>query len=127
MKKRLTTLLMAGLMAVCMCVSVFADAATESTQDSAGNLMISGDNVLLPSTPFFGAFAAGKTIDLGAAESEGSVFAAGQDVSASGASIGESLYVAGNGIMLNNVDVQGNIFAAGNDLSIIGESEANGV
>ena len=118
---------MAALVAVSMCVPVFADAETESVQDSAGNILISGDNVLLPSAPFFGAFAAGKTVDLGDAESEGSVFAAGQDISASGASIGESLYVAGNGIMLNNVDVQGNLFAAGSNISMIGESEANGV
>ncbi len=118
---------MACIIAVCMCIPVFADTETASVQDSAGNILISGDNVLLPSAPFFGAFAAGKTVDLNSAESEGSVFAAGQNISASGASIGESLYVAGNGIMLNNVDVQGNIFAAGSDLSLIGESQANGV
>ncbi len=124
MKKKIITLLMAGLLAVSVCVPVMA---MESEEDSAGNVLASGDLVTLPTSPFFSAFAAGNTVDIGNAECEGSVAAAGQQINAAGASIGESLYVAGNNVTLNNVDIVGNIFAAGNAISIIGESEANGV
>ncbi len=125
MKKKLMTLLMAGLLAVSVCVPVFAESDVE--QDSAGNVFASGDTVSLPGGPIFTAFAAGQNVDLADSESEGSIFAAGQQLTASGASIGESMYVAGNNVTLNNVNVQGNIFAAGNVISVIGESAANGV
>ena len=124
MKKKMITLLMAGLLAISVCVPVLA---MESEEDTAGNVLASGDLVTLPTSPFHSAFAAGNTIDIGNAECEGTVAAAGQQINAAGASIGESLYVAGNGITLNNVDIQGNIFAAGNTISIIGNSEANGI
>lgn len=125
MKKKIMTLLMAGLVAISVCVPVFAE--SDIDEDSAGNVFASGDTVTLPGGPFFTAFAAGQNIDLADSESEGSIFAAGQQLDASGASIGESMYVAGNTITLNNVDVQGNIFGAGNVISIMGESAANGV
>ncbi len=125
MKKKLLTLLTAGLLAVMACVPVMAE--TETDKDSAGNIAVSGDSVSLPSSEFFSGFAAGQTVDFGGAKANGSLFAAGQQVNGSGAEINESLYVAGNGVSLNNVEVYGNIFAAGNDVSITGDTKSNAV
>ncbi len=125
MKKKLLTLLTAGLVAVMACVPVMAE--TETDTDTAGNIAVSGDVVTLPNTPFFSGFAAGQSIDFGGVEAKGSLFTAGQQINGSGAKVKESLYVAGNTISLNNVEVYGNIFAAGNDVNITGESASNAV
>ncbi len=125
MKKKIITLLAAGLIAVMSVVPVMAE--TDTDKDTAGNIAVSGDLVTLPASPFFSAFAAGQSIDFGGVEASGSVFAAGQEISGTGAEICESLYVAGNTISLTNTNVLGNIFAAGNSFSMAGESTANAV
>ncbi len=124
MKKRIVTLITAGLMAVCACVSV---SATEMEKDSAGNVAVAGDNVKLPDENVFGAFAAGQSVDLSGAEADGSVMAAGQQVMASSLSVGESLYVAGNILSIDDAEVDGNIFAAGNSVSLTGKTSGKGV
>ena len=48
--KRVSALILAGLLSIGMCVPVLA-----ATQDSAGNIFEAGSNVSLPSVPFFGA------------------------------------------------------------------------
>ncbi len=125
MKKKLLTLLAAGLIAVMTCVPVMAE--TETDTDTAGNICVSGDLVTFPGNEFFSGFAAGQSIDFGGAQAKGSLYVAGQQISGSGAEVNESLYVAGNSISLNNVEVNGNIFAAGNEVSITGDSTSNAV
>ena len=124
MKKKMITLLMAGLMTVLAASPVFA---AEYEQDSAGNFAISGDHVSLPDTALFGAFAAGQDIDLSSAEAEGSVMAAGQQITGTNMSVGESLYAAGNTLTFNDIEVDGNIFMAGNNVNVTGNSEGKGV
>lgn len=124
MKKRLITLITAALLAVGMCVPV---GAAEIEKDSADNVFASGDSLSFSQDTFFGAFAAGQTVDLADAEAKGSIAAAGQQVSASGLTVGESLYVGAGTAMLNNVTVKGNLYAAGQNVSITGASSANGV
>ncbi|MBO4901846.1 MAG: hypothetical protein J5518_03550 [Lachnospiraceae bacterium] len=121
-KKKLMTLLLAGLLTVCMCVPALA-----AEPDSAGNIMDAGNMVSLPSTPFFGAIVAGQSVNMTNATAKGSVFAAGQDVSVQNSEIGESVYLAGNSLSLHDTKVNGNIYGAGNSLTISGDTSGNGV
>lgn len=124
MKKKWMSLLIAGLTTLCLCVPVFA---TEIEVDSAGNVMAAGDLVELPTTPFFGAIAAGQSVSVVGSSAKGSVMAAGQTVDISGSEIGESLYMAGNSVSMKDTTVNGNLYAAGNSVAITGDSSSNGV
>lgn len=120
-KKTIMAVLISSMMALAMCVPAFAE-----EPDSAGNIFEAGDNVSLPSDPFFGAFLCGQSANASGAKASGSVMAAGQEVNISSSSIGESLYMAGNMVTLSDTDVSGNLYAAGNSITING-SNANGV
>lgn len=115
---------MAGILSIGFALPVMA---SDVSEDSAGNVFASGDNVTLPGVTPFGVFAAGQNIDIDDLIASGSMFTAGQKVSISGTKTDESLFAAGNEVTLNNVDVHGNVFAAGNNVSILGDSSANGV
>ena len=124
MRKKWMSLLIAGLTTLCLCVPVFA---TEIEVDSAGNVMASGSLVELPTTPFFGAVAAGQSVNVTGSSAKGTVMAAGQTVDIDGSEIGESLYMAGNSVSMKDTTVDGNVFAAGNSVTITGNSSCNGV
>ncbi len=120
--KRISALILAGLLSVCMCVPAFA-----ATQDSAGNIFEADSNVSLPSVPFFGAFAAGNSVTMNGSTAKGSVLAAGRSVYMSGSSVGESVYAAAESVQMYGVTVNGNIYAAANDIDIDAETVGNGV
>ncbi len=115
--KKLMTLVLAALLAIATCIPVLAN-----EPDSAGNIIEAGDMVTLPSTPFFGALAAGQTVNIVNADAKGSVIVAGQEVSISDSEIGESVYMAGNSVSLRDTEVNGNVFAAGNSITVSGDS-----
>ena len=115
MKKRMTTLLMAGLLAICFTTGV---AASEISEDTAGNIFASGEEVSLPSSPFFGGFAAGKEINTNGAEADGSLYIAGQKVSINESVVKESLFAAGEELDLKDTQVSGNVFVAGKTLDM---------
>lgn len=125
MKKRIFAAFAVMIIAVMMCQSVFAD--TDTTVDSAGNVFASGDNVELSKTPFFGAFAAGKDVEIEGSEAKGAIYAAGQDVSINFCNVRESVFAAGNDVSISGCDINGNIFAAGNNVGVTTGTEANGV
>ncbi|MCR5686573.1 MAG: polymer-forming cytoskeletal protein [Lachnospiraceae bacterium] len=123
MKKKITVLFAALLIAAAACVpALAADAET----DSADNVFASGDTVTLPDS-FFGGFAAGGQVDIEDSKAKGSVYAAGRQVTTYGAKIGESLFAAGETVIIKDTDVKGNIFVAANTASIEGDCSANGV
>ncbi len=125
MKKKLATLMMAGLIAAVMCTPAMA--ASEMSEDSAGNVCISGDAVSLPASRFFSAFAAGQSVEMKDSDAIGSAFIAGQQAAVSDSEVGESLYAAGNQVTIDDTIVSGNILAAGNVVEVTGNSEANAV
>ncbi len=125
-KKKSLTVILTLIMAILLCVPVFADDAQYDT-DSAGNMFASGDLVTIKTTPFFGGFAFGKSIMMSNAEAAGSFMAAGQEINVSNSTIEESLYIAGNNISTAYTEVYGNIYAAGNSVIIGEEVSGNGV
>ncbi|MCR4909193.1 MAG: hypothetical protein K5985_10205, partial [Lachnospiraceae bacterium] len=120
--KKLITLILTALTAVCMCIPVFAE-----EPDSAGNIRAAGPVVDLPSVPFFGAMAAGQNVSMKDTEAEGSVMAAGMTINISGSKIGESLYTAGYSVNVESTEVDGNVFAAGSSITFDENSKGNGV
>ena len=118
--RKLITLFVTVMMAVCMCVPAFA-----ADLDSAGNIFEAGNSVSLPDIPFFGGLIAGQTVSADDTDAEGSVMMAGQSVEMNDGEVGESLYAAGNIISIDDVWVSGNIYVAGNNIVIKG-SESNG-
>ena len=118
--RKLITLFVTMMMAVCMCVPAFA-----ADLDSAGNIFEAGNSVSLPDIPFFGGLIAGQTVSADDTDAEGSVMMAGQSVEMNDGEVGESLYAAGNIISIDDVWVSGNIYVAGNNIVIKG-SESNG-
>ena len=123
MKKRITTLLMAGLLAIGFCTGV---SATEISRDSAENVFASGDLVTLP-TAFFGGFAAGKEVEMKDAEAVGSVYMAGETVNIEDSIIDESLFVAGNSVEVKDTGIMGNVFAAGKSIKFSDKVHTNSV
>ncbi len=115
MKKRMTTLLMAGLLAICFTTGV---AASEISEDSAGNIFASGDAVSLPESPFFGGFAVGKEVNVNGSEAEGALYIAGQKVNIKESVIKESLFAAGEELEIKDTQVSGNVFVAGKTLDM---------
>ena len=124
MKKRITVLLMAGLLAITFASYV---SASELYEDSACNVFVSGDQASLPEDKFFSGFAAGKSVDMKDADAVGSVLMAGQDVKASDSEVSESMYVAGNNVSVEDTKVLGNVFAAGSEVSLTDGFSANAV
>ena len=122
MNKRITTLLMAGLLAIGFTATV---AASEISEDSAGNVFASGDAVSLPASQFFGGFAAGKEVEMNGSEAEGSVYIAGQSVKIADSVIDESLFAAGEELNVNDTDISGNVFAAGKTIDFSGKNKSN--
>ena len=105
--RKLITLFVTVMMAVCMCAPAFA-----ADLDSAGNVFEAGDSVSLPDIPFFGGLIAGQTVSADDTDAEGSVMMAGQSVEMNDGEVGESLYTAGNIISIDDVWVSGNIYVA---------------
>jgi len=121
-KKKITAVVLSLLMAMFVCVPVLA-----AEPDSAGNIFESGDVVTLPTDPFFGAFAAGRSVSMLNTGAEGSVMMAGQEVVVNNSEIMESLYLAGNSVTVGYTDVSGNIYAAGNNVVIGEDVFGNGI
>ncbi len=120
--KRIITIFMTALLAICMCVPVLAN-----DRDSADNVFAADKQVSLSSEEFFSAFAAGSIVSIDDSTANGSVFEAGQDVSISLTAVGESLYIAGNNVNVSSTKVVGNIFAAGNSVILDDGVESNAV
>ncbi len=121
MSKKITALFMTAFLLICTCVPVLA-----AETDSAGTVFAADDTVSLDSVPFFTSFACGQSVDITDSKAQGSIMAAGRDVSVGSTVVNESLYIAGEKVTSTGNEVSGNIFAAGNSIDIE-ESSANGV
>lgn len=122
--KKITTIVLAGLLSVVTCFPVLA--ADETAIDSAGNVSAAGGNVNMPSE-FFGGLAAGQEINIKNAEAEGLILAAGMNINIADTNAEESVCAAGMNINLSNTKIHGNVYAAGNSISFGEGSKANAV
>ncbi len=123
--RRIITGVLIFVICLCQSMTAFASEAKEAEDsDSARNLFMAGEDVLLPSDPFFSTFSMGRKVIMEGSEAEGSVFAMAQDITIDNSKIGESAYIMGETVTVRNTPVHGNIFAMGRNIDIAGESNA---
>lgn len=122
--KRFATLFAAMMLVLVTSISCFAD-TEEYEKDSAGNYFAAGDNVTIEGDGIFSGYAAGANVSATGANFEDGIAFAGAKINVTDVCAGSSAYLAGNSIEVKDSFISGNVLAAGSIVSIDDGSYCN--
>ena len=120
-RKTIPAIVVAWLLCIALSMPILAAEA-----DSAGNVFMAENSVVLSELPFFDAWALGQDVVVEESRSKGSVGVMGQSVKINNSYINNALYAGGGTIILQDTAVLGNMYMAGNNIKMSGIISCNG-